>query len=80
MVGTIHGRKEAVLPIYRYFTGIYHFFGSFPEWYGTRKSGMVFLNFGSMSSGQRQFAERRGESSSPQASVTRIRPDSARME
>ena len=31
----------------RYLTGIYHFFGSFPEWYGTRKSGMVFLIFGS---------------------------------
>ena len=45
----------AVINNYRYLTGtgtggIYHFFGSFPEWYGTRKSGMVFLIFGSTSS------------------------------
>ena len=31
----------AGMEIYRYFTGNYHFFGSFPEWYGNRKSGMV---------------------------------------
>lgn len=41
---------------------------------------MVFLIFGSTSSGQRWFAERRGESSSPQTSATRIRPGFARMD
>ena len=71
---------QPVLKHYRYFTGIYHFFGSFPEWYGTKKIGMVFLIFGSTSSGQRRFDERRGESSSLQASATRIGPDSARLE
>ena len=35
-----------MVDIYRYFTGIYHFFGSFPEWYGIPKSGMVFEVFG----------------------------------
>lgn len=32
---------------YRYFTGNYHFFGCFSEWYGLQKSGMVtlFLRF-----------------------------------
>ena len=70
----------AVWENYRYFSGNYHFFGCFSEWYGTRKSGMVFPIFGSTSSGQRWFAERRGESSSPQPSATRIRPDFARME
>ena len=69
--------RKSVLIIYRYFTGIYHFFGSFSEWYGIRKSGMVFLLFGSTSSDQRWFAERRLErrgeprtASNPQASMT----------
>ena len=37
---------EAVGNIYRYFSGNYHFFGSFSEWYGIEKSGMVTLVFG----------------------------------
>ena len=36
----------AVGIIYRYFSGNYHFLGSFSEWYGTPKSGMVTLDFG----------------------------------
>ena len=55
-----HVPTRPVRTNYRYFTGIYHFFGCFLEWYGNRKSGMVFLIFGSTSSGQRWFAERRG--------------------
>ena len=57
---------------YRYFTGIYHFFGSFSGWYGNPKSGMVTLVFGSTTSGQGWFAESHGESSSPRTTRTRF--------
>ena len=56
----------AVVDIYRYFSGNYHFLGSFSEWYGTRKSGMVTLVLGFTSSGQRWFAERHGVTASRQ--------------
>ena len=55
-----HGPPE--LEIYRYLTGIYHFFGSFPEWYGISKSGMVSLVFGSSAPGTGRFLSGAGES------------------
>ena len=33
--------RVPVLNIYRYLTGIYHFFDSLRDWYGNPKSGMV---------------------------------------
>ena len=41
--GKAVGGPGPVLPIYRYFTGIYHFFEFLGRWYGTTKSGIGIL-------------------------------------